>query len=841
MTIQHLVNSAIEQVVRACKPLYEAVIDLHDSLPLNSHLALSAKYLRGICEDMAASIEEARADHSKMPNLCESLNRLTLKFQSGYAEFTERQNFSGSGRARASQTNAKRYAVAAAFVNFMAAQHQLNENCTTDGEEHGLPKHCPVPDEIKDQAKLLGKVFPEVNNRIEACLEELKVAKTYTQLDPGFKATAEAFISNITCAMSQLATDCNSAYGILESRCRTSKDVITIIGKYETRLKDMMIFYKGISDLINLETSSRQLPPEFLQCVTPYLVKPFEVHNTLQILIVAQLDLLAKGDIGACLSELIELCEELEESNEDFIKDLREIDGHEAPDFVNEFLSDLDSLEGKLAGACQGIRLAAADAQISENPERALIALQQFLTALKDAQEGSFFKLSNDLSEALRLQQILPSWREQANWVARAKLGLKDFWERISDLITRARTCLDEFEVLIEKPKRRRVRVRATDTESTDEVLKEVVLNLDTLGSAAPIEASGGGSYGRASSNIESRISSGIAGIVGVDLKPPHTTDAEVLAFAQKLKATLKKSVVKSSRYGSTVYDLQRGGAVPTGSVSSSQIRGSQATFYKQAVQIRDLVSGLLDKLVCQLNVCDDETIDFFKEDIRANVNDIVAEVGREGGALQQRVDTLLTTMREDLRELEIALGINAPAAQRRDMDIAEREENEENFELLKNSLTDQPSSLQRLLVDQYFPQIANAAGTVLNNLLRTIEAIPASIQEIYSLMDSVRLGEVDRRVTLVTEASTTTVEQLLSWIEISASSDWPSRLGIGDTRRVEVQSVKRTADAQLRLLTDLINNLSNLIQTGVGRVRGALRELQRELTNVSTFAAAIR
>jgi hypothetical protein len=664
-----------------------------------------------------------------------------------------------------------------------------------------------------------------------------------------------------------LSDDCAKAGELLLAALNTTsvKELRLLLGRYEARLKDMMISYKGLYDLIKLETSSNQLPPEFQSELMPYLVKPFEFHNGLQKQLIEIEILLANKD-AQCLDRLTELSDEVTASTVKFEADLQRIDLTEAPSFVKSFSTGLDDLLRRGGAVAGVISTGAANPSIRESPARVRAMLQGSLDSLIEIRENSFFKIYNELSEGIRLQKILPSWRDRANWVARVKQGLKEFWEGISKLNTEVRICFEEVDDEISRLSDPFAGAPTGTVTGTGTVpgamaggqippqvfssVNTIATGVDTLASAGfPGSGSGfggGGGYvaaGAPALNIDQKLDVDIAGVFGQKLRPPQTTDAEILAFAQKLKSALQRSVVKTPRSGSTVYSLQSRGAVPTNDGGTTPIRGKQATFYQQASRINDLVSDLLDKLVCQLLVCEDETTDLLKDDIRSGVSSIVAEMGRAGGALQLREETIFTALGDSLEALRVALGIGSPLAGQKDMDIAEKEENEGNFALLNNlidpSLTAAPPSQLRALSGQYAAAIGDARGTLLTNLVRTIESIPYSIQEIYSLMDSVRFGEVDRRSTLI-PTTTTTVEQLLSWIEVSATTEWSARLSIGDTRKIEVRAIEGAALGQRDLLDTLIAKLDQVLQTGVNRVGGALSELRRQLNEVSNLAHTI-
>jgi len=293
---------------------------------------------------------------------------------------------------------------------------------------------------------------------------------------------------------------------------------------------------------------------------------------------------------------------------------------------------------------------------------------------------------------------------------------------------------------------------------------------------------------------------------------------------------------------GKTSYTWRPRGAVAPDSPQAAQ--GTQATFSRQAKDIQDRIDSLLDAVEATFLDPDEEEIDPLKEDIRGLLGNIVTEFGRGGGALQPRVDVLITNLKRDITDLKTALGINPLVPPEREMDIGEREQNEANFALLNDYVDDLENAWNsyKTAINALGTagQITTFKGTALARVLWVIDAIPSTIQEVYAAMDFAGFGPVDRRVTAI-GANSATVEQVLLWIETSATTDWPNLLVRGGARLNEVEAVKQEAAAQATALTTLTNGIGLIIQTGVAQVTQALGELGRELTQVVNLATGIK
>jgi hypothetical protein len=321
-------------------------------------------------------------------------------------------------------------------------------------------------------------------------------------------------------------------------------------------------------------------------------------------------------------------------------------------------------------------------------------------------------------------------------------------------------------------------------------------------------------------------VDAGIARILG------SRPSADPVVIINQLTAGFEKQ----TRNGIDYYIPRPRGTTALDSPLGGQVIGGQATIYQYVKNIQESANRLLDAVEPLLLEPDEEEIQILKEEIKVSLTNIVAEFGRVGGALIPRVEVLWETIRRDISDLRDALGMTQPIKSLRDIDLAEIEQNSRNFDLLEGYLIIQLRNAFGL----YKKDVDNFKGTKLTQILSIAEAITDTVREVYAVMDSVKFGPVDRRVT-VTGGGTTTIEQLLQWIETSASTDWPKSLVGGGARRSEVEAVWREAISQKEGVDKLIKEVGGIISIRASRVELKLRELLRELEEVETRAEKIK
>lgn len=312
----------------------------------------------------------------------------------------------------------------------------------------------------------------------------------------------------------------------------------------------------------------------------------------------------------------------------------------------------------------------------------------------------------------------------------------------------------------------------------------------------------------------------------------------------QRIVALLTGAFAKQPGGGSMGdYQWRQRGSVPIESSDGGQIAGEQATLYQELKDREDAANRLLDAVVPVILGPDEDEINDLKDRIRTTFSGIVAESGRPGGAVLDKFDVLRDTLDSDLQELKAKLGLdeqNEDLLKELDLDTAEQIR--ANFKSLEDTYI---GAATLTSVRLRLEQANDSPSTRLSRLLRAIETIPNTVQQAYSVMNSVRFGAAERRVTGVeSDTDTTTFEQLFDWIEQSASTDWPASLVGGRAKRSEVVAVRLAAQRQGEKLNQLTRNdnarLKDLMDVGFNRVSTVSAELRRELKVVKDLTAEI-
>ena len=311
----------------------------------------------------------------------------------------------------------------------------------------------------------------------------------------------------------------------------------------------------------------------------------------------------------------------------------------------------------------------------------------------------------------------------------------------------------------------------------------------------------------------------------------------------QRIVALLTGAFAKQPGGAMGDYQWRQRGSVPLDGSDGGQVAGEQATIFQELKDREEAANRLLDTVVPVVLGPDEDEINDVKDRIRTTLSGIAAESGRPGGAVLDRIDVLLQTLDSDLQELKFKLGLeeNNPDLLK-ELDFATAEQIRANFQSLETTYIGGDTLA---VVRARLAQANDSPGTRLSRLVRTIEGIPNTVQQAYTVMNSVRFGAAERRVTgVVNDNDTTTFEQLFNWIEQSASTDWPASLIGRGAKRSELIAVRLTAQRQADKLDQLTRNnnarLKELMDVGVTRASTVITELQRELKVVKDLTSVI-
>ena len=310
---------------------------------------------------------------------------------------------------------------------------------------------------------------------------------------------------------------------------------------------------------------------------------------------------------------------------------------------------------------------------------------------------------------------------------------------------------------------------------------------------------------------------------------------------------------------GSPVYAYRPVGTQPVDGPAGALVSGAQGALYQQATVIGASIGGLLDQMIPSITDPDDEDIASLVSAYRMNVDGVVREFGREGGAVLNVIRVRADALGTIRRELRIKLGFPGaePAgdgterdqpmfANQRELRLLDRDALIENLALL-SSLTHQ---LTHALTDQYTQKVLHGVSARLVRLAWSVRALPASVAQVRAEFASLRLNEADLRVILTepereepgeahelepAEAGILDAEQTLQWCEMAAGQ-WPQQLAAG--RKLDIEVIESEADALYGALSHLQPHLKRL--RGSGRLIVAMQELLRQLQMIIRVSALI-
>ncbi|MBI0539372.1 hypothetical protein D9599_28005 [Roseomonas sp. KE2513] len=273
-------------------------------------------------------------------------------------------------------------------------------------------------------------------------------------------------------------------------------------------------------------------------------------------------------------------------------------------------------------------------------------------------------------------------------------------------------------------------------------------------------------------------------------------------------------------------------GAQPVEGPAGALVAGAQAVFFRQAQDIRQNINALLDQLEPVVTDPDEEAIESLTAAYRRTLDMVVEEFGREGGGAPDRIALGAEHLAKLRAALEKALGLsNAFDPDRLDLVLLEKEGVGETMRMLQ-SQTDQ---LTDDLRKRYEKNVLGGIGTLFARLTWTVRAIPASVAEVRTEFDALRIDEADRLLMPLNGSKTMNAELLLRWCE-SAAAGWTQAMAEG--RSISIGLVRAEAGT-LATMLDLLQRRASTLPGG-GRIVAALQELGEHVLAVAQLATEI-
>ena len=291
-------------------------------------------------------------------------------------------------------------------------------------------------------------------------------------------------------------------------------------------------------------------------------------------------------------------------------------------------------------------------------------------------------------------------------------------------------------------------------------------------------------------------------------------------------------------------------------------ITGAQASIYARARVAVDQSLPLLDGLYPLRPDFDPEDVASIRAIVKSEINEIVNELGVEGGPRVTRVDQLFTLLGalagakrvEDVGG-HLAMLLNRFGLESSYVNTIEQEQDLTNFIVLVDYLNSLRSSWEMLkpyfvLDDKKLPAFL---GTQLVLLSRTLDVVVEGVQEVAFVMDSVFLGPAERQTILLkfgTQYQPMYFADLMGWVERFASEEGPRIIqdsgkdGVGAFAATVKQLRDLVVAAQLTSSPGGLQKASDREipkAYAASRVQSAMRELAGDLEEAFDLATRVR
>jgi hypothetical protein len=263
-------------------------------------------------------------------------------------------------------------------------------------------------------------------------------------------------------------------------------------------------------------------------------------------------------------------------------------------------------------------------------------------------------------------------------------------------------------------------------------------------------------------------------------------------------------------------------------------LTGAQASLHARARNVADQVTPLLDGLEAMIPDADEADVESTLAIVRSCLTELVNELGLLGGPRVPRVDDLFIQLlggapraqspeqvRGQLGILRDRLGLN-----RSRINTVEDEQNYTNFLLIVDHILSLDHGWQAQRSE--FTRTSSTAffGTQLILVSRQLAVIAESVNEYYTVLDSLFLGPAERETVLLslgdpTDPTVLTIAELYGWVESFVSEEGPRLLQDGG-----IDGVK-SFQTTLLSLTELVSDAVALAQQPSNNPTPAFHDLR--------------
>lgn len=263
-------------------------------------------------------------------------------------------------------------------------------------------------------------------------------------------------------------------------------------------------------------------------------------------------------------------------------------------------------------------------------------------------------------------------------------------------------------------------------------------------------------------------------------------------------------------------------------------LTGAQASLHARARNVADQVTPLLDGLESMIPDADEADVESTLAIVRSCLTELVNELGNLGGPRVPRVDDLFIQLlggvpraqspeqvRGQLGILRDRLGLN-----RSRINTVEDEQNYTNFLLVVDHILSLDHGWQAQRSE--FTRTSSTAffGTQLILVSRQLAVIAESVNEYYTVLDSLFLGPSERETILLSlgdpaDPTVLTIAELYGWVESFVSQEGPRLLQDGG-----IDGVK-SFQTTLLSLTELVADAVELAQQPSNNPTPAFHDLR--------------
>jgi hypothetical protein len=278
-------------------------------------------------------------------------------------------------------------------------------------------------------------------------------------------------------------------------------------------------------------------------------------------------------------------------------------------------------------------------------------------------------------------------------------------------------------------------------------------------------------------------------------------------------------------------------------------ITGAQASIYTRAKVALDQIVPLLEGLYPLRADADPQDVAAVRAIVRSSLNELVNELGIEGGPRVLRTDDLFRQLtgygrdnRFDPNPVRVGGQLEALSnmfgLERKRVNTIDEEQNLTNFLIIVDyALGLQQSWLTQRLFFTRGGESEPFLGTQLVLVERSLAVVAESVREVYLAMDSVFLGKEERQVVELryTDNTSLFVAELLGWIDQVASNEGPQLIKDGGKQGVvSVQpTVKKLEGLAKGALIPPQDSTALPAGYRTARVQRALQELADYLNEV--------